>query len=134
MNITVQRNKTIKETTTGVMYVSGKPLCYTLEDAVRAEKVYGQTAIPAGTYKVVINFSNRFKKQLPQLLDVPGFEGIRIHPGNKKEDTEGCILVGESISEDQQFITNSRTAFAKVFAAIQQAKDPVFITIVDYQQ
>ena len=77
---------------------------YTCEDADRgldsakpetlARKIRGQTAIPLGSYRVAVSQSARFGRALPLLLDVPGFGGIRIHPGNTEADTEGCILVG----------------------------------------
>ena len=77
------------------MYLDGRFGVLHLEDVVRqGEKVPGQTAIPEGIYTVQITFSNRFKRDLPLLLNVPNFEGIRIHPGNTDADTEGCILVG----------------------------------------
>ena len=71
--------------------------CYTLEDPVRDKKVWGDTAIPAGTYTVKTRFSNRFKKDLPGIENVPGFEGVLIHGGNTKIDTHGCILVGTQL-------------------------------------
>ena len=95
--------------TIGVLYLDGVRECYTLEDVVRADptpdtpmtaadvaaiKVPGKTAIPAGRYRIIVTPSQRFKRDLPLLLDVPGFEGIRIHAGNTNVDTAGCILVG----------------------------------------
>jgi len=67
---------------------------YTLEDAVLTHKIYGESAIPSGEYKLILSFSNRFKKIMPELLDVPEFRGIRIHAGNTEHDTLGCILLG----------------------------------------
>lgn len=94
--------------TIGTLFIDGKRFCDTLEDTVRDRnkdgdlddsgegKVYGRTAIPYGTYDVVLNVSSRFGRELPRLLDVPHFEGILIHRGNTPEDTAGCILVGEN--------------------------------------
>lgn len=86
--------------TIGKLYVAGQYFCDTLEDKVRnlsrEKKVPGQTAIPSGEYEVIVNVSPRFKRKLPRLLNVPGFEGILIHRGNSPEDTAGCILVGEN--------------------------------------
>lgn len=82
------------EFTLGKLVINSLVL-FTCEDTVRdGPKVPGVTAIPAGKYKVVITFSNRFQKHLPLLLDVPGFSGIRIHSGNFAGDSSGCILVG----------------------------------------
>ncbi len=79
-------------------------LSCTLEDVVRpagAEKVPGQTAIPAGKYELELSFSPHFNKTLPHIKDVPGFDGIRLHGGNTAVDTEGCVLVAtHAISED----------------------------------
>lgn len=69
----------------------GKYLYHTCEDAVRDVKIPGKTAIPAGEYKVIITFSNRFQKHLPLLLDVPNFTGVRIHAGNVAE-TETLVM------------------------------------------
>ena len=88
--------------TIGKMYLDGIYFCDTLEDTVRdfgkngKGKVYGETAIPAGTYDVILSHSPKFKRTLPELLNVPYFEYIRIHAGNTAEDSHGCILVGEN--------------------------------------
>lgn len=86
--------------TIGWFFIDGKYFCDTLEDRCRdlnkKEKVLNETAIPAGTYEVIVNVSAKFKRKLPLLLDVPYFSGIRIHRGNTDKDTSGCILVGEN--------------------------------------
>lgn len=84
--------------TIGKLYINGKYFCDTLEDRVREPfvKVPGTTAIPAGTYPVVVNMSPSKKRLLPRLLNVPQFDGILIHRGNTDADSEGCILVGEN--------------------------------------
>jgi hypothetical protein len=95
------------------LYIDGKYYCDTIEDTVRDlplecpytsrgqscrcnEKVYSETAIPAGTYKVIVTMSNKFGRELPLLVDVPHFLGIRIHRGNTSKDSSGCIIVGEN--------------------------------------
>jgi hypothetical protein len=93
--------------------------CFSLEDVVREKpgipvaewKIPGETAIPVGRYEVIRTMSNRFKKVLPILLDVEGYAGIRIHPGNTDEDTEGCILLGETADPAVNTIYKSRPAF-----------------------
>lgn len=123
MKITLKRNKTVKETTVGTLSIDDVFTCYTIEDAVRDKKVYGQTAIPPGTYKVVITMSPRFKKPLALLMNVPGYEGIRIHAGNTHKNTDGCILPVTSVSADQQFGYESGKALKKVQPKIQAALD-----------
>lgn len=113
MKLTVNRNQLTNKSTIGELWIDGKFECYTLEDVCRKGiKISGQTAIPEGTYEVIIDYSNRFKKDMPHVLNVPGFEGIRIHPGNTAENTEGCLLVGMSKSND--FIGGSKAAFEKI--------------------
>lgn len=89
----------------------------TCEDAIREVKIPGKTAIPSGKYKVIINFSNRFQKHMPLLLDVPGFSGVRIHAGNTAADTEGCILIGTARKNGG--VVNSRFAFDDFFPRLQ---------------
>ena len=126
MKIEVKRLHRTDNSTIGELTIDGKFECYTLEDTERDVKIKGETAIPKGTYKVIINQSNRFKKLLPLLINVPNFEGVRIHPGNSNHDTEGCILVGMNRSVD--YITKSRKAFDSLFKKMQGAKN-ITITI-----
>lgn len=95
-NLTLKRTYPLDNYTIGELYIEGEYYCDTLEDTVREEKIAGKTAIPYGKYEVIVNRSPRFKRDLPLLLDVPNFEGIRIHRGNTDKDTSGCILVGEN--------------------------------------
>jgi hypothetical protein len=83
----------------GELFVDGRLLGQTLEDPDRqlesgGEKIYGQSAIPRGRYKVTLSYSNRFKHIMPEVHDVPGFAGIRIHGGNTEANTDGCPLLG----------------------------------------
>lgn len=126
MKIEVKRLHKTQNSTIGELTIDGKFECYTLEDTERDVKIKGETAIPKGTYKVIINQSNRFKKLLPLLINVPNFEGVRIHPGNSNHDTEGCILVGMNRSND--YITKSRKAFDSLFKKMKDAKN-ITITI-----
>lgn len=126
MKIAIKRLHKTENSTIGELTIDGKFECYTLEDKERDVKIKGETAIPSGTYKVIINQSNRFKRLLPLLIAVPNFEGVRIHAGNSNHDTEGCILVGMNRSVD--YITKSRKAFDILFKKMQSAKD-ITITI-----
>ena len=96
MEMKLTRDLCGESCTEGTLTIDGEFVCWTLEDVVRGagEKIPGDTAIPDGRYKVVVTHSPRFNKELPLLLNVPHFEGIRIHSGNTAKDTEGCILVG----------------------------------------
>jgi hypothetical protein len=129
MQMLVTRQVFTDESTIGELTIDGVHQCFTLEDKVRQEKIFGQTAIPAGTYEVVVNESAHFHKLLPELVDVPNFEGVRIHSGNKAADTEGCILVGTT--KGTNVINNSHVAFDALFPKIQAAvaQEKVFIEI-----
>ena len=126
MQIAVKRLHKTDTSTIGELTIDGLFQCYTLEDVERPVKIKGETAIPKGTYKVIINQSNRFKRLLPLLLDVPNFEGVRIHSGNTNHNTEGCILVGQS--RNKNYIGQSRKAFEKLFKKMQKAEN-ITITI-----
>lgn len=129
MEIKVVRETFTEDSTIGKMYINDVYHCYTLEDKVREVKVQNVTAIPKGRYEVIINFSNRFQQQMPLLLNVPNFEGVRIHWGNYSKDTEGCILVGSTKAVNM--VGNSRAQYAKLMASLKKASkgEKIFITI-----
>ena len=138
MELRLERNPSSIHATLGQLYVNGEFRCYTLEDPVREIpgqsvdewKIPGATAIPTGRYKVAVTISPRFGRRLPLLYDVPGFAGVRIHPGNTADDTEGCILVGRKIAGEA--VIDSRAAFADLFERIEvalQAGEAVWIEI-----
>ena len=108
MELTLKRLHKNPTYTIGKLCVDGVYFCDTVEDTDRgltqqmsnsyneARKVYGKTAIPVGRYRVVLSYSDKFKKSLPLLNDVMCFSGVRIHSGNTAEDSLGCIIVGEN--------------------------------------
>lgn len=103
MKLKLQRHPSTHLCTIGELTIDDEPFCSTLEDVIREVpgkpvsewKVPKDTAIPSGTYPIEITWSNRFKRDLPLLQNVPGFTAIRMHAGNTEADTEGCILVGQ---------------------------------------
>jgi hypothetical protein len=133
----------LKETyTIGKLYVDGVYFSDTLEDKVRdynkdgdledagETKVYGETAVPYGRYKIILNLSPRFKRILPRLMGVKHFDGILIHPGNTAKDTHGCILVG--VNNQVGRVNNSKETFDRLFELLQQANEQgktIYITI-----
>ena len=97
MNIDIFRIALRSDYTIGRMYINGVYLCDTLE--LPENIALGKPCIPRGTYAVHLTMSSRFHRILPQLMNVPGYEGIRIHPGNTVKDTKGCILVGWNLEK-----------------------------------
>ena len=105
---------------------NGKKLCDTLEPIWRNYdggelKIPKKSAIPEGTYRVVTTYSLRFRKYLPLLVGVPGFEGVRIHSGNTSRDTEGCILVGQNLQVGK--VLWSRITLEKLMKLIENEKE-----------
>ena len=124
MRLMLYRDTFTEESTVGELSVDGEFFCYTLEDYDRkmedgGKKEYGKTCIPRGTYDVVIDFSPKYNKDMPHVLSVPGFEGIRLHSGNKSEDTLGCVLVGKTKGID--FVGQSVIAFNELMEIFAEA-------------
>lgn len=138
MRLRLIREPSAQQTTLGVLFVNGRYLAFSLEDEIREQpgvpvaqwKVPGRTAIPAGRYRVRLSWSPRFQRVLPEVLAVPGFDGIRLHPGNRHADTEGCILLG--VQRAGAAIVSSRPAHAALEAQLEQAaaaNEDVWLTI-----
>lgn len=123
MKLKLIRDTFTDESTIGKLYIDGSEFCNTLEDYDRrmeagGKKVYGKTCVPRGTYEVIIDFSPKYNREMPHILNVPGFEGVRIHSGNVAADSEGCILVGSIRNKD--FIGNSKTTFNKLMVLFDE--------------
>lgn len=125
MKITTFVIESKTDSTISKLFVNDAFQCYIMEDLIRPEKINGITAIPRGTYDVIVTMSNRFKRLLPLLLNVPNYEGVRIHPGNTSADTEGCLLPGLNLGyiSGKRAVTDSRNAFEMLFKKIQSALD-----------
>lgn len=107
------------------LYLDGVYYCYIIEDVLRKEKIKGKTAIPRGVYDIGITMSNRFKKYLPLLLNVPNYKGIRIHTGNTSDNTEGCLIPGLRLGQlnGKRAVLDSKKAFEYLFFSISNALD-----------
>lgn len=131
VRLLLQRLHCEPDVTIGRLSIDDQFVAWTCEDPVReGPKVPGNTAIPFGRYGVVITPSPRFRRDLPLLEDVPGFAGVRIHPGNTAADTEGCILPG--LDRLAKGVGRSRAAFDRIFPALAAAKargEDITITI-----
>lgn len=134
MKLELFRVKSGDDTTLGSLFVDDLFFCYTLEDEVQAVKIYGETAIPVGEYKVGITFSQKFQKDMLAVFDVPGFTGIRIHSGNNADDTLGCILVGTDIESSTRIHGGSKALpllFNMVHNALHVGRE-VHLTVGNY--
>lgn len=127
MKIKVDRIYKGESYTIGKMYLNGEYFCDTLEDAIRPVKIPNETAIPAGTYKVEVTYSPRFKRNLPLLVDVPNYTGIRIHNGSNKDHTSGCILVGFNTSKG--ILSDSRKISDQLTEKLKSLSEPIEIEI-----
>lgn len=146
MKINLKRYSDNGESTLGLLFIDCKFVCYTIEDEARNKKVYGETRIPEGVYKLGIRdvggFHNRylnkfgkdFHKGMIQIMQVPDFEYILLHIGNDDDDTAGCILVGDSANNNtiaDGFISSSTNAYKRIYPEIIKAvqEGDVYITI-----
>lgn len=138
MKLTLKRIALRTTYTIGKLYIDDVYFCDTIEDTVRdinkngkfdngEKKVYAKTAIPYGTYEIKWTYSPRFKKYTPQLMNVPSFEGIRIHAGNTSADTEGCLILGENKQVGK--VLNSRATINKFYPIIKKACSKEKVTI-----
>lgn len=127
MILRVVREPSVDGSTLSVWFTDGHFECFGLEDQIRERagqpvatwKVNGETAIPSGRYRVIVTESVRFRRRLPLLVDVPGFTGVRIHPGNSAGDSSGCLLPGYDKFETS--VGRSRLAFEQLFDAMNRA-------------
>lgn len=138
MKLTLKRIALRPTYTIGKLYIDDVYFCDTIEDTVRdinkngkfdngEKKVHSKTAIPYGTYEIKWTYSPRFKKYTPQLMNVPSFEGIRIHAGNTSADTEGCLILGENKQVGK--VLNSRATINKFYQIIKKACSNGKVTI-----
>ena len=138
MKLTLKRIAFRQTYTIGKLYINDNYFCDTLEDTVRdlnkngkfdngEKKVYAKTAIPYGTYEIKWTYSPRFKKYTPQLMNVPSFEGIRIHAGSTPANTAGCLLLGEN--KKVGMVLNSRATINKFYPLIKKACSKGKVTI-----
>lgn len=141
MDILLKRIAKKETYTIGKLYIDNVYFCDTIEDKdrglnqdmsindIKKKKVYGETAIPTGTYSLIIDYSNRFKRRMAHILNVPGYEGIRIHTGNTAKDSLGCIIVGKNKVVSK--VIESKITYDKLFPLLEKAykKGKINITI-----
>lgn len=139
MNLKLLRARKLPTRTIGQLYIDDEFFCFTLEDVVREVegqpvekwKVFGETAIPVGRYKVSLETSPRFGPDTITLNGVRGFSGVRMHSGNTEADTEGCLIVGYKLSKDAIIQPGTtRPALRDLKEQIKKASGPIFISIL----
>jgi hypothetical protein len=136
MELTLRRHPSSSKSTLGELYIANRFLMWTLEDVIREypKKVPKQTAIWGNkTYRVVNDYSPKFGRKMLHVTDVELFEGIRIHSGNDAEDTEGCILVGFLV-EDNDSVLHSRIALKaleKIVVPLLEKGEEILLTIIN---
>lgn len=140
MNILLKRIAKKETYTIGKLYIDDVYFCDTIEDKdrglnqgmpindIKKKKVYGETAIPTGTYSLVIDYSSRFKRRMAHILNVPGYEGIRIHTGNTAKDSLGCIIVGKNKVVGK--VIESKVTYDKLFPLLEKAYKEGKINII----
>lgn len=154
MILELLRYSTSEESTLGILntFDQGRRvfLCYTLEDEWHPEKIHGETRIPDGTYEIKLRktggFHQRYSERFPDihkgmlwLQNVPGFEYILIHIGNFDDNTEGCILVGDSARENvtqDGYVGDSTKAYKRIYPPIAEALErgeEVIISVVSME-
>jgi hypothetical protein len=130
MELALKRRWLTEQSTVGELYVDGVRECFILEDLYRPPpelKVRGSTCIPVGRYEVQLTHSPKFGRTLPLLVQVPDFEGVRIHPGNYPTDTEGCLLPGQQRLPDA--VQGSRLAFEDLWLKLLASRGAIWLTI-----
>ena len=141
MELKLERKIFNEDSTEGNLYVDGKWFCNVIEDKVRAKpgqwhsslKVYAKTAIPYGRYSVLVTWSNRFKRMLTGIFNVPDFEGIRIHNGTSELSSAGCLIVSYKDDDKNHKLINDKAAMNDLCKLIEKAqkKEKIFINIVE---
>jgi len=132
MEIRIERDTYTPQATVGKMYIDNEFFCHTLEDTVRpiGIKVKHHTAIHEGRFKVVLTYSNRFKRDMPLIMSVPLFKGIRMHGGNTHYNTSGCPLVAYNrLADDKIQGTAEKELTEKIKLALEVGE--VWITLIN---
>jgi len=134
MKLTIVRINYNDKTTIGRLYINNEFFCYTLEDKVRPKgvKVYGETAIPSGKYKVIVSYSPKFKKLLPEILNVPMFSGIRLHGGSTAQNSLGCVILSYDLIDENT--VKSDQAYNDLIKKLQSKKEEHSIEIIDTKE